>query len=132
MPGLYNDLVMDHFLHPRRVGELAEANAVHTAENPACGDTLQLQLRIEGGRISDARFRALGCTAAIATSSFLADWVVGKSMEEAQALTNEALAAAMGGLPRGRVHCSVLAEEALAGCLKDYASRPRDPSSGRP
>ena len=121
--GRYNDLVMDHFLHPRRVGDLPQANAVHTAENPACGDTLQLHLRIEGDRVTDARFRALGCTAAIAASSFLAEWVVGRTLSEAKVLTDEALARAMGGLPPGRVHCSVLAEEALAGCLKDYALR---------
>ncbi len=121
--GRYNPLVMDHFLHPRQVGELQDANAVYTAENPACGDTLQLHLRIEGDRIADARFKALGCTAAIAASSFLADWLVGRPLTEARSLRNEALAHAMGGLPPGRLHCSVLAEDALAGCLADYARR---------
>lgn len=123
MPGLYSDVVMDHFLRPRRVGDLPGANAQSLAENPACGDTLQLRLRIEGGRIADARFRALGCTAAIAASSFLTEWLVGRSVAEARALTDEALAEAMGGLPPGRVHCSVLAEEALASCLADHARR---------
>ena len=124
MAGRYNDLVMDHFLHPRRVGDLSDANAVATAENGGCGDTLQLQLRIQDGKVVDARFRALGCTASIAASSFLAEWLVGKTVAEARALTNEDLAALMGGLPAGRTHCSVLAEEALAGCLKDHAGRP--------
>ena len=110
---------MDHFLHPRRVGELPDASAKGRAENASCGDTLQLHLKIDGGRVSDARFRALGCTASIAASSFLAEWVVGKTVEEAQALTNEALAAAVGGLPPGKVHCSVLAREALAACLAE-------------
>ena len=127
MAGRYNPVVMDHFLHPRRVGDLDDANARATAENGACGDTLQLQLRIEGDRIVDSRFRALGCTASIAASSFLAEWLAGRSLDEARALTNEALAAAMGGLPPGRTHCSVLAEEALSGCLADHARR----ASGR-
>ena len=109
MPARYNPTVMDHFLHPRRVGDLPDANARGRAENGACGDTLELQLRIENGRVADARFRALGCTASIAASSFLAEWVVGKTLEEARTLTNEGLAAAMGGLPPGRIHCSVLA-----------------------
>ena len=123
MAGRYNDLVMDHFLHPRRVGDLADANATATAENGGCGDTLQLQLKIEGGKVADARFRALGCTASIAASSFLTEWLVGKTVAEARALTNERLAELMGGLPAGRTHCSVLAEEALAGCLNDYLTR---------
>ena len=123
MAGRYNDLVMDHFLHPRRVGDLADANAVATAENGGCGDTLQLQLRIADGKVADARFRALGCTASIAASSFLTEWLVGKTVAEAKALTNERLAELMGGLPAGRTHCSVLAEEALDGCLKDHAKR---------
>ena len=120
MAGRYNDLVMDHFLHPRGVGDLADANAVATAENGGCGDTLQLQLRISEGKVADARFRALGCTASIAASSFLTEWLVGKTVAEAKALTNEKLAELMGGLPAGRTHCSVLAEEALAGCLKGH------------
>ena len=120
MSGRYNDLVMDHFLHPRRVGDLSDANAMATAENGGCGDTLQLQLRISDGKIQDASFRALGCTASIAASSFLTEWLVGKTVAEAKALTNERLAELMGGLPAGRTHCSVLAEEALAGCLKGH------------
>ena len=119
----YSPLVLDHFLHPRRVGDLADANASATAGNEACGDTLQLQLKIENGRIADARFRALGCTAAIAASSFLTDWLPGRTLEEARSLTNEDLAKRMGGLPAGRVHCSVLAEEALAACLADFSRR---------
>ncbi len=120
MPGRYSPLVMDHFLHPRRVGELPDADARALAENEGCGDALQLHLRIEGDRIADARFKALGCTASIAASSFLAEWLVGKTLDEAKALTNEDLAKAMGGLPPGKTHCSVLAREALAGCLADY------------
>ena len=123
MAGRYSPLVMDHFLHPRRVGELPDADARALAGNEGCGDTLQLHLRIEGDRIADARFKALGCTASIAASSFLTEWLVGKTLAEAKALTDEALAEAMGGLPPGRIHCSVLAREALAGCLGDYAKR---------
>ena len=123
MSGRYGPVVMDHFLNPRRVGDLADANAHFRAENQACGDTLQLQLRIADGRITDARFRALGCTAAIAASSFLTEWLVGKPVEEAKRLTNDRLAEMLGGLPRGKTHCSVLAEEALAGCLADHARR---------
>lgn len=113
----YSPVVMDHFLHPRRVGEIPDAHAVGRAENPACGDTLQLHLKLDGDRIVDARFKALGCTSSIAASSFLTEWLVGRRIPEARALTNEALAAAMGGLPPGKVHCSVLAREALTACL---------------
>ena len=123
MSGRYGPTVMDHFLNPRRVGELPDANASFRAENEACGDTLQLQLRIENGRIAEARFRALGCTAAIAASSFLTEWLAGRGVEEARTLTNDRLAEMLGGLPAGKTHCSVLAEEALAGCLADHKRR---------
>jgi len=123
LAGRYGPVVMDHFLNPRRVGELAGANACFRAENEACGDTLQLQLRIENGKITDARFRALGCTAAIAASSFLTEWLAGRPVEEAKSLTNDRLAEMLGGLPTGKTHCSVLAEEALAGCLADHQRR---------
>ena len=123
MAGRYGPVVMDHFLNPRRVGELADANARFRAENQACGDTLELQLKISNGRIEDARFRALGCTAAIAASSFLAEWLAGRPVAEAKLLTNDRLAEMLGGLPEGKTHCSVLAEEALAGCLADHQRR---------
>ena len=114
----YNALLMDHFLHPRGVGDLVNPTAEARAENQACGDQLQLQLRIAGGKVVDARFRAMGCTGAIAASSFLTEWLVGRTLEEAGAQTGETLAAAMGGLPAGKGHCAALAHEALATCLK--------------
>ena len=131
MAARYSPLVMDHFLHPRRVGELPDADARALAENAGCGDALQLHLKITDDRITDARFKALGCTASIAASSFLAEWLVGKSLDEARALSNESLAEALGGLPAGKTHCSVLAREALDGCLADYRKRAATPASKR-
>ncbi len=121
--GLYNDTVMDHFTHPRNMGEIADASGVAEVGNPACGDVMKLYLRIEDGTIIDAKFKTFGCGAAIASSSMTTELIIGKSIDEALGITNEAVAEALGGLPPAKQHCSVLAEEALQAALADYKRR---------
>jgi nitrogen fixation protein NifU and related proteins len=116
----YSDKVMDHFLNPRNMGELEDANAVGDVGNPACGDMMRLYLKIEDGVIVDAKFKTFGCGAAIATSSMLTELLKGKKLEEAKKISNEAVADALDGLPPVKIHCSVMAEEALAEALKNY------------
>ena len=127
MPGYnfgdYSDILIDHFENPRNVGELQDPDAVGRAGNPACGDLLELSLRVSGGRIDAARFRATGCGAAIASSSVTTELLIGRTLEEAASLTNEQVAAALGGLPRQKLHCSVLAEDAIQSALADYRKR---------
>ena len=105
----YSDLVRDHFENPRNAGELADADAVGYETNPVCGDTMRLTLRINGGRVVEARFQTSGCPAAIATSSVCTEMIRGQTLAEAEALTKEDYAAALGGLPAGKMHCSILA-----------------------
>ncbi len=116
----YSDKVMDHFLNPRNMGELDDANAVGDVGNPACGDMMRLYLTIEDDTITDAKFKTFGCGAAIATSSMLTELLKGKKLEEAKKISNEAVANALDGLPPVKIHCSVMAEEALAAALEDY------------
>ena len=116
----YSDKVMDHFLHPHNVGDLADANGVGNVGNPVCGDIMRLSIKVENGRIVDARFKTFGCGAAIATSSMVTDLVKGKTLEEALQISNKAVAEALGGLPKVKMHCSVLAEEALRSAIEDY------------
>lgn len=119
----HGPILLDHFENPRNVGEVEEPDAVGRAGNTACGDLLELSLRIREGRIEQARFRATGCSASIASSSMTTVLLAGKTVEEAAALTNVMVAEALGGLPGGKIHCSVLAEEAVAGALADYRRR---------
>jgi nitrogen fixation protein NifU and related proteins len=121
--GLYNDTVMDHFTHPRNMGEIGDASGVAEVGNPACGDVMKLYLKIEDGFIIDAKFKTFGCGAAIASSSMTTELIIGKSVDEALGITNEAVAEALGGLPPAKQHCSVLAEEALQAALADYKRR---------
>ncbi len=121
--GPYNDKVMDHFTHPRNMGEIKDPSAVAEVGNPACGDVMKLYLRIEDNRIVDAKFKTFGCGAAIASSSMTTELIIGKTVEEASVLSNEAVAEALGGLPPAKQHCSVLAEEALQAALEDYRRR---------
>ncbi len=116
----YSRLLLDHFENPRNVGLVEAANAVGRAGNPACGDVMELSLRIRDGRIAEARFRTSGCGAAIASSSMTTMLLTGRTLEEAGALTNEHVASALGGLPPGKLHCSVLAEDAVRAALADY------------
>ena len=116
----YSEKVMDHFTHPRNVGEIPEASGIGTVGNPVCGDVMKMYLKIENEIIVDVKFKTFGCGAAVATSSMVTEMVKGKSITEALTITNKAVAEALGGLPPVKMHCSVLAEEALRSALKDY------------
>jgi nitrogen fixation NifU-like protein len=116
----YSAIVLDHVKNPRNVGELPDANAKTRVRSSADGDLLQLHLRIEEGFVREARFKVYGCGAAIATGSMLTELVTGKSVEEVRKITNEQISNLMGGLPPEKIHCSVLAEEAIAAALLAY------------
>jgi len=122
---VYSAKVMDHFQNPRNVGEMPEADALGKAGSPTCGDILRLYLKFTGGRVAKATFKTFGCGAAIATSSVLTEIVLGKTPEELRAITNLQVAEALGGLPPIKMHCSVLAEEALRSALADWAQKNR-------
>jgi nitrogen fixation NifU-like protein len=119
----YSDKVMDHFVNPRNMGEIQDADAIADVGNPACGDMMRLFLKIENGRIVDAKFKTFGCGAAIASSSMLTEMIKGMTIEEALRVTNERVINALGGLPPVKRHCSVMAEEALANALKEYQEK---------
>lgn len=119
----YGEKVLDHFIHPRNMGELEKPDGVGEVGNPVCGDVMKLMIRIEAGIISDIKFQTFGCGAAIATSSMVTELVKGKSVEEAERLSNKAVVEALGGLPAVKLHCSVLAEEALKAAIDDYHQR---------
>ena len=118
--GLYNDKVMDHFMNPHNVGEIENADGTGTYGSPVCGDMMQITLKIEDDVIKDAKFKTFGCGAAIATSSMATEMVKGKTVDEALELTNKAVMEALDGLPPEKVHCSVLAEEAIRSAIDDY------------
>ena len=125
----YSEKVMDHFANPRNVGEIPDADGVGEVGNPTCGDIMKMYLKIKDGVITDVKFKTFGCGAAIATSSMATEMVKGKSLEEALKLTNKAVAEALDGLPPVKMHCSVLAEEALRSAISDYYKRlGKDPS----
>ncbi len=117
---LYSEKVMDHFTHPRNVGEIADADGVGTVGNAKCGDIMQMFIKVENDVIVDVKFKTFGCGAAIATSSMATELVKGKTIDEALALTNSAVVEALEGLPPVKVHCSVLAEEAIKAAVADY------------
>ena len=119
----YSPIILDHFERPRNVGLVDNADAVGRAGNPACGDELELSFRIRDGRIEQAMFRASGCGAAIASSSMTTELLSGKTLDEAASLTNIQVADALGGLPPMKIHCSVLAEDAVMAALADYGRR---------
>lgn len=118
--GLYNETVMDHFENPRNVGKIDNADGVGTVGNPACGDIMKLYLKIEDEKIVDAKFKTFGCGAAVATSSMVTELIKGKNIEEVKKVSNKAVTEALGGLPKNKLHCSVLAEEAVEAALKNY------------
>jgi nitrogen fixation NifU-like protein len=120
---LYSDKVLDHFQNPRNVGELEDANAVGLVGNAKCGDIMQMSMKIENDIIVDVKFKTFGCGAAVATSSMATELVKGKSIEEALQLTNKAVMEALDGLPPVKIHCSVLAEQAIRAALADYYRR---------
>ena len=120
---LYSDKVMDHFRNPRNVGVLEDANGVGTVGNAKCGDIMKMYLKIEDDIVKDVKFETFGCGSAIASSSMATELIKGKPVEEARQLTNKAVAEALDGLPDYKMHCSVLAQEAIEAALKDYESR---------
>ncbi len=122
-PARYSEKVMEHFKNPRNVGEIENPDGVGQVGNPVCGDIMELYIRVNEGIITDAKFKTFGCGAAIATSSMVTELVKGKSVEEALKISNRAVAEALGGLPPVKMHCSVLAEEALKSALEDYLSK---------
>lgn len=120
---MYTQQVMDHFENPRNVGELADANGVGEVGNAKCGDIMKMFLKIENGIIVDVRFKTYGCASAIATSSIATEMIKGQPIEDALKLSNKAVVEALGGLPPHKIHCSVLAEQAIKMALADYYTR---------
>ena len=127
---LYSEKVMDHFMNPRNVGVIENADGVGEIGNAKCGDIMKIYLKIENDIIEDVKFETFGCGSAIASSSMATEMIMGKSIHEAMELTNKAVAEALDGLPAHKMHCSVLAEEAIKSALKDYFDKnniPYDP-----
>lgn len=123
MLGPYSEKVMDHFMNPRNMGDIQDANGVGTVGNPACGDVMRLYLKVKDGKILEAKFKTFGCGAAIATSSMATEMIKDKTVEEASQVTNDAVAEALDGLPPNKMHCSVLAQEAIEAAIKDYKEK---------
>ena len=119
----YTEQVMDHFMNPRNMGEMADASGVGTVGNAKCGDIMRIYIKVEDDVITDVKFKTFGCGAAIATSSKAAEIVKGMTLEEAEKVTNKMVMEALGGLPPVKIHCSVLAEEALHAAIQDYRAR---------
>ena len=119
----YSEKVMDHFANPRNVGEIPDADGVGEVGNPTCGDIMKMDLKIKDGVITDVKFKSFGCGAAIATSSMATEMIKGKPVSEALQLTNRAVVEALDGLPAHKLHCSVLAEEAVRAAIRDYYDR---------
>ena len=119
----YNDKVMDFFMNPRNVGEIENPDGVGTVGNPVCGDVMRLYIKVEDDNVVDAKFKTFGCVAAISTSSMVTELIKGKKVDEVLSITNKAVTKALGGLPKKKLHCSVLAEEALREAIKDYKNK---------
>jgi nitrogen fixation NifU-like protein len=120
---MYSEQVMEHFMNPRNVGEIENPDGIGHVGNPVCGDIMELYIKVKDDIIVDARFKTFGCGAAIATSSMVTELVKGKSVDEALKISNRAVAEALGGLPPIKMHCSVLAEEALKSAIDDYLNK---------
>jgi nitrogen fixation NifU-like protein len=120
---MYSEKVMDHFMNPRNVGEMPDADGVGMEGNPTCGDAMQLFIKVENDRIVDAKFRTFGCGAAIAVSSMITEMVKGKTLDEAMSMSKEAVANELGGLPPQKMHCSNLGADALKKAIEDYRSK---------
>jgi nitrogen fixation NifU-like protein len=127
----YSEKVMEHFRNPRNVGVIENPDGVGKVGNPVCGDIMELYIKVDGGIITDAKFKTFGCGAAIATSSMVTELVKNKTIEDALKISNRAVAEALGGLPPIKMHCSVLAEEALKRALADYRMRSAKIASGK-
>ncbi len=130
MEGQYSEKVMEHFRNPHNVGEIPDADGIGNVGNPVCGDIMRLYIKVDPATetITDAKFKTFGCGAAIATSSMVTDLVRGKTIQEALKVSNHAVAEALGGLPKIKMHCSVLAEQALTGAINDYLKKHGKPT----
>ena len=120
---MYSDKVMDHFANPRNVGEIPDASGSGTVGNAKCGDIMKMDIKVENGIITDVKFKTFGCGAAIATSSMATELIIGLTVQEALKLTNKAVMEALDGLPPVKMHCSVLAEEAIHAAIQDYKEK---------
>lgn len=120
---LYSEKVMDHFQNPRNVGKMEDADGVGEVGNAKCGDIMKMYIKVEDDRIVDVKFNTFGCGSAIATSSMATEMIKGKTLDEALELSNRAVVEALDGLPANKIHCSVLAEEAVKAAIEDYRSR---------
>ena len=120
---LYSEKVMDHFTNPRNVGEIEDADGIGEVGNAKCGDIMKMFLKIDNGVITDIQFKTFGCGAAVATSSMATEMIKGRKLEDALKLTNKAVVEALDGLPDSKLHCSVLAEQALKAAISDYYKR---------
>ena len=124
MEGQYSEKVMEHFKNPHNVGEIPDASGIGNVGNPVCGDIMRLYIKVDANEIiTDAKFKTFGCGAAIATSSMVTDLVKGKTIPDALKISNHAVAEALGGLPKIKMHCSVLAEQALRSAIDDYLAK---------
>ena len=130
----YSEKVIDHFTRPRNIGEIPDASGVGNVGNPVCGDIMRLYIKVADGIITDVKFKTFGCAAAISTSSMVTEMVKGKTIAEASKIKNKAVAEALGGLPAIKMHCSLLAEEALKSAIEDYRKKQQtahqEPSAG--
>ena len=120
---LYSEKVMDHFANPRNVGEIEDADGIGEVGNAKCGDIMKMYIKVENGILTDVKFKTFGCGAAVATSSIATEMIKGKSIDEALKLTNKAVVEALEGLPPQKLHCSVLAEQAMKSAISDYYTR---------
>ena len=120
---IYNDKVMDHFMNPRNVGEIENADGKGTYGSPVCGDMMQITIKVEDDIIKDAKFKTFGCGSAIASSSMATEMIIGKTIDEALAITNKQIVEELGGLPAIKLHCSVLADHAIKCAIYDYAEK---------
>lgn len=120
---MYSEKVMDHFENPRNVGVIEDADGIGVVGNPVCGDVMKMYIKVKDGIITDVKFKTFGCASAIATSSMATELIKGKSINEALTLTNKAVAEALDGLPPVKMHCSVLAEEAIKAAIEDYQNK---------
>lgn len=127
---LYSEKVMEHFKNPRNVGEMENPSGTGHVGNPVCGDIMELYIKVKDNIIVDAKFKTFGCGAAIATSSMVTEIVKGKTVEEALRISNRAVAEALGGLPPVKMHCSILAEDALKSAIEDYLNKKNNNARG--
>lgn len=120
---IYNDIVMEHFMNPRNVGELENPDGIGTYGSPVCGDMMQITIKVVDEVIVDAKFKTFGCGSAIASSSMATEMIIGKTIDEALAITNKEIVSELGGLPAVKIHCSVLADHAIKNAIFDYANK---------